>query len=232
MIYGMIATVEEVMKAHSLDWKRFPLIVLVAILAVLVPVSPKRAVAQTADEAVLAVEKHYQSLVDLTAKVTQINHLKAVGKTQTFEGKLLIKKPGRLRLEYTNGQLILIDGGSALIYMKKSEQMIKKAFTDFEHMNIPVAFLLGAAHIRNDFDVLQPDPKAPRQLELLPKKSNAAMKKLALESDDAGSIKKLTIFDSTGNVTEINFTTVREGVGLEDKQFTFKPPKGTEVIEQ
>jgi outer membrane lipoprotein carrier protein len=188
--------------------------------------------AQTVDEAVVAVEKHYQAITDLGARVTQKNHLKAVGKTQSFDGALLIKKPGRLRLEYTNGQIILVNGKEAMIYMKKSDQLIKKTFTDFEHMNIPVAFLLGAAHIRDDFDTLQPDPKAPRSLELIPKKSGAAMKKLGLVSDDAGRITAMTIFDRSGNVTEITFTDVHEGVGLDDKLFTFTPPKGTEIIEQ
>lgn len=190
------------------------------------------AYAQTVGEAITAVEKHYQEVSDLTAKVTQKNFFKALDKTQTFEGALLVRKPGKLRLEFTNGQLILVDGKAALFYSKKSSQVIKKTFTDFERMNIPVAFLLGAAHIRDDFDVLQPDPKAPRSLELLPKKAGAAMKKLGLESDNSGRITRLTIFDRSGNVTEIIFTAVREGVGLDDKLFSFKPPKGTEVIEQ
>ncbi len=188
--------------------------------------------AQTVDEAVTAVEKHYQEVSDLTAKVKQKNFFKALDKTQTFEGALLVRKPGKLRLEFTNGQLILIDGKAALFYSKKSSQVVKKTFTDFERMNIPVAFLLGAAHIRDDFDVLQPDPKAPRSLELVPKKPGAAMKKLGLESDDSGRITRLTIFDRSGNVTEIIFNDVHEGVGLDDKLFSFKPPKGTEIIEQ
>jgi outer membrane lipoprotein carrier protein len=188
--------------------------------------------ALTVDEAVRTVEKHYQDLIDLRARVTQKNFLKSLDKTQTFEGSLLIKKPGRLRLEYTNGQLILIDGKAALFYSKKSEQVIKKTFTDFEHMNIPVAFLLGAAHIRDDFDVLQPNAKTPRLLELIPKRSGAAMEKLTLVSDDGGRITRIAIYDRSGNVTDIDFTDVREGAGVDDKQFTFKPPKGTEIIEQ
>jgi outer membrane lipoprotein carrier protein len=188
--------------------------------------------AQTLDEAVQTVEKHYRDLTDLTAKVSQKNFLKSLDKTRMFEGTLWIKKPGKLRLEYTNGQLILIDGKAALFYSTKSEQVIKKTFTDFEHMNIPVAFLLGAARIRDDFEVKQPDPKTPRKLELVPKKPDAAMKKLNLLSDDAGRIAALTIFDRSGNVTEVSFTDTREGIGLDEKLFKFKIPKGTEVIEQ
>ncbi len=188
--------------------------------------------AQTVNEAVMAVEKHYQDVTDLTAKVTQKNFLKSIDKTQKFDASLWIRKPGKLRLEYTNGQLIVIDGKQALFYSKKSEQVIKKTFTDFEHMNIPVAFLLGAGHIRDDFDVLQPDPKTARKLELIPKKPGAAMNKLVLVSDQAGQISELTIFDKSGNITEIAFQEVRENTGVEDKFFTFKIPKGTEVIEQ
>jgi outer membrane lipoprotein carrier protein len=188
--------------------------------------------AQTAGEVVSAVESHYGGLTGLTARVTQKNFLKAVDRTQTFEGTLWIRKPGKLRIDYTNGQIILIDGKAAAFYSKKSAQMIKKSFSDIQHMNIPVAFLLGAAHIRDDFDALQPDPKAPRSLELLPKKPGAAMKKLGLRTDETGRITSLTIFDKSGNTTEIVFSDVRENVAIDDKLFAFKPPKGTEIIEQ
>jgi outer membrane lipoprotein carrier protein len=190
------------------------------------------AFAQTVEQAVTSVEKHYQEVRDLTANVVQKNFLKSLDKTQTFEGKLLIKKPGKLRLEYVNGQLILIEGKDALFYSRKNEQLIKRTFTDFAHMNVPVAFLLGAAHIRDDFDVLQPDPKTPRLLELIPKKSGAAMKKLAIVSDESGSIIRITIDDKSGNSTIISFSSVKENTGLSDKTFTFKVPKGTEIIEQ
>ncbi len=190
------------------------------------------AYAQTVQEVITTVENHYSELKDMSAKVVQKNFMKSVGKTQTFDGKLLIKKPGRLRIDYTNGQVILVDGKNALFYSKKSEQMIKKTFTDFQQMNIPVAFLLGAAHIRDDFDVIQPDPKAPHTLELLPKKSEAAMKKLTIQTDEEGRIMGLVIFDKYGNTTDIRFSDIAEEIGLTDKQFVFMTPKGTEIIEQ
>ena len=214
---------------------RFPrLLSALTVLAFALPAAsaPSAALAQPVDEAVLAVEKHYQELAELTAKVTQKNLLKAFGKTQVFEGTLWIKKPGKLRLAYTNGQLIVIDGKAALFYSKKSAQVIKKTFTDFEHMNIPVAFLLGAAHIRDDFDARRSDPAVPRLFELIPKKIGAAMQKLQLLSDDSGRIVKLTIFDRSGNETELVFSDAREDAGIDDQLFAFKPPKGTEIIEQ
>ncbi len=202
------------------------------IICILAPRAENIAAAQSVRDVVSAVENRYRDLSDLTATVVQKNHLKAIGKTQTFEGTLWIKKPGKLRLDYTNGQVLLVDGKAARFYSKKSAQLIKKTFKGIQEMNIPVAFLLGAAHIRDDFDVLQPDPKSPGSLELLPKKQGAAMKKLNLQTDDAGRITGITIFDRSGNTTEILFSDIKEGAGIEDRLFEFRAPKGTEIIEQ
>ena len=82
------------------------------------------------------------------------------------------------------------------------------------------------------FESFRPNPKTPRVLELLPKKPGAVMKKLNIQTDDAGRIMGMTIFDKSGNRTEIVFSDVKEGTGVEDTVFEFKAPKGTEVIEQ
>lgn len=205
---------------------------MILFLTFINPFAARFVYAQSLQDIVTAVENHYGAVKNLSAKVTQKNHLKSVGMTQKFEGTLWIQKPGKLRLNYTNGQVLLIDGKAALFYSKKSEQVIKKTFTDFQLMNIPVAFLLGAAHISDDFDVLQPDPQTPRTLALFPKKTGAAMKKLSMESDAMGRITSLTIFDKSGSTTEIEFAQEREDITIDDKLFTFKAPKGTEVIEQ
>ena len=183
-------------------------------------------------DAVQAIEAHYSGLVDLTAKAVQKNFLKSVDKTQTFDGLLSIKKPGKLRLEYTNGQVIVIDGRDAWFYSKKSSQAIRRTFKDFEQANIPVAFLLGAGAIRQDFDVSISEAGKPGTLDLVPKRPGAAMKKLRLHADDTGRITQMIIYDRSGNTSDIRFSDVKEGVGLDDALFRFKVPKGTEVIEQ
>lgn len=184
-------------------------------------------------DAVAAIESHYRDLVDLTAKVVQKNFLKSVDKTQTFDGSLSIKKPGKLRLDYTNGQVIVIDGKDVWFYSKKSAQAIRRTFKDFEQANIPVAFLLGAAHIRDDFDVVERKGSAIRNtFDLTPRKKDAAMKKLGLVCDDGGRITGMVIYDKSGNTSSIAFSDVKENIGLDDALFRFKVPKGTEVIEQ
>ncbi len=186
----------------------------------------------TRDELVHAIERHYSGLADLTAKVVQKNFLKSVDKTQKFEGALTIKKPGKLRLEYTNGQIIVIDGKEVWFYSRTNAQAIRRTFEDFEQANIPVAFLLGAGTIERDFNVSRLEAGEAAVLELVPKKRGAAMTKLRIVADDDGRITRMIIFDRSGNTSDILFVGVRENTGVEGSQFRFKVPKGTEVIEQ
>jgi len=178
------------------------------------------------------VENHYAGVQSLIARVVQKNHLNAIGKTQIFEGTLWMRKPGKLKIDYANGQVIMVDGKTALFYSSKSKQMIRKTFADVKQMNIPVTFLFGAAHMGDDFDVIQTDPKSPLSLELLPKKPGAAMKKLNLIADGKGRILNITIFDKSGNLTEIIFSDVQEGASVDDSFFSIKVPKDSEIIEQ
>jgi outer membrane lipoprotein carrier protein len=211
------------------------LFVLLSVLAGLIshPAAGATETAPAATDAVGLIEAHYRDLADLSATVVQKNYLKTIDKTQTFEGTLRIKRPGKLRLEYTNGQVIVIDGSEAWFYSKKSEQAIRRTFRDFEQANIPVAFLLGAAHIRDDFEVVEEaGGKARRTLDLTPKRPHAAMTRIGLVCDDTGRITAMMVHDRSGNISTIAFSDTRENTGLEDGLFRFKVPKGTEVIEQ
>jgi outer membrane lipoprotein carrier protein len=208
------------------------LTVAVASVSYALDSSPAVTALATPPDAVAAIEAHYRELVDLTAKVTQKNYLKSVDKTQTFDGNLSIKRPGMLRLDYMNGQTIVIDGREAWFYSQKSSQAIRRTFKDFEQANIPVAFLLGAGTIREDFEVSLPKPDQPLMLDLVPKRKGAAMKKLRLLSEKTGRITQMIVFDRSGNTSDIRFFEVKEGVGLDDQRFRFKVPKGTEVIDQ
>jgi outer membrane lipoprotein carrier protein len=196
-------------------------------------VTPTAAPAGGERDLVRSIEDHYRNLTDLTAKVVQRNYLKSVDKTQAFEGVLSIKRPGKLKLEYTNGQTIVVDGKEAWFYSRKNEQAIRRTFQDFEQANIPGAFLLGAGDIRKEFDVAPGAADKPGVLDLVPRrKSGAVMKKVRLVADGTGRITEMTVHDRSGNFSKVLFSDVQEGIGLDDRLFQFKAPKGTEIIEQ
>jgi outer membrane lipoprotein-sorting protein len=93
--------------------------------------------------------------------------------------------------------------------------------------------LLGAANIRDDFEVRERKESAVRlTVDLVPKRKDAAMERMTLVCDDAGRITALTIYDRSGNMLSIQFSNVAENTGLGDARFRFNVPKGTEIIEQ
>jgi outer membrane lipoprotein-sorting protein len=51
-------------------------------------------------------------------------------------------------------------------------------------------------------------------------------------TDEKGRITNITIFDKSGNRTEIMLRDSQESVDIDDRLFSFKAPKGTEIIEQ
>ena len=74
----------------------------VAIVAVAVP-----AQAQTSDLA--AVERHLSAVQSMTATFTQTD-----AKNRVARGTMQLKRPGRIRFEYTGGDLLLVGNGKQL----------------------------------------------------------------------------------------------------------------------
>jgi len=163
--------------------------------------------AQPAQDVVAAVENHYRDLTDSRRRSVRRMFSNPSARLRNMRERCSSRSRAGSGSSIRTDSLFSSTQGRAVLF-KKSEQVIKKTFTDFEHMNIPVAFLLGAAHIRDDFDALQADPKTPRMLELLPRKPGAAMKKMRLVVDGEGRISDLVIFDRSGNTTTITFTDI------------------------
>jgi outer membrane lipoprotein-sorting protein len=68
-------------------------------------------------------------------------------------------------------------------------------------------------------------------LELVPR-TDATYEKLRVLADLAsGEIRRTTIFDLVGNVTEVTFGDVRTNQGPADAVFRFEPPAGVEVMD-
>jgi outer membrane lipoprotein-sorting protein len=96
----------------------------------------------------------------------------------------------------------------------------------------PGKLRLEAGAIRQDFDVSVPEGGTGGMLDLAPKRPGAAMNKLRLHTDETGRITRMIVYDRSGNMSDVRFSDLKEGVGLDDAQFRFKVPKGTEIIEQ
>ena len=94
-------------------------------------------------------------------------------------------------------------------------------------------FLTGRGHLERDFTVsfTQNPPAGTYGLRLDPKRQERDYDWLQLEIDQQSmQIRRLTAADRQGGQSTFTFTNLKENVGLADTTFTFKIPRGADVI--
>jgi len=212
-----------------------PLLLVVALLAVAVPVG---AAAPTLDEAVQRLETTYQGLRDLKAEFRQAAFNRTLNQTTEAKGTLYLKKPGKLRWEYTTPtpQEIVSDGQKLWVYTPELKQVNVTAAP--QALAGPAgSFLQGLGQVREQFEVRFLNPAQPTDadgnvvLNLTPKNPQPLLARLVLSVDQrSGLVQKAVLYDELGNEVRLAFLDVAVNPGLSDKLFVFTPPPGAVVV--
>jgi outer membrane lipoprotein carrier protein len=102
-----------------------------------------------------AVERRYNS-----AKTLEVSFEQAFtghGRTRTESGELYLRKPGRMRWEYSkpSGKLFVSDGKDVYYYNPGTNMAEKMKLRETDDMRAPLAFLLGRLDFEKDFQNFQ-----------------------------------------------------------------------------
>ena len=103
-----------------------------------------------------AVEDRYNHAQ--TLQIAFSEGYKGQGKTRKPEaGILYLRKPGRMRWQYTSpaGKVFLSDGKWIYLIVTDSNRIQKMKAKESEDMRAPLAFLLGRLHFEKDFQNFQ-----------------------------------------------------------------------------
>ena len=216
----------------------FTVALLAAALAA-VPATRGRAAALTAAEIAEALQHRYDGVKDFSSDFVQAYQSGALKKQMTPErGHLLIKKPGRMRWEYTSPEhkLFVSDGLKMYSYIEGDKQVFVTAVSPDDEASSPSLFLAGKGNLTRDFTVslVEPFPGMPAgtlALKLIPRKPQPDYDWLVLEVE-AGTyhLRGLVTPDSQGGISTFTFPNLKENVGLADTSFEFKPPRGVDVV--
>ena len=191
-------------------------------------------------EIIQKIEKAHESIRDLKAGFIQETHFGGFETGVQSKGKLFFKKPGRLRWKYEepNQDEVIVNSNRIWIYTPDLQQVIIRPFSNFSDSQIPLRFLVEVEHLDQDFRVEwtkqpSPNPKDSKlAITLFPKDPQANMDKILLEVNPENYlITKIQMFDKNGNRSLITFNQILTNTRLKDKLFTFKPPRGIEVID-
>lgn len=201
---------------------------------------PLFAADQSADELAKAIQKKYDTV---SAFETDFVHTYRGGvlKTQLTErGRLLVKKPGRMRWEYTapEKKLFVSDGVKVYFYIPDDKRVIVSNAPRDDRAASPALFLAGKGNLVRDFTPSIVDPPAgsapgSRALKLVPKTAQPDYDWLTMVVDpDTLSLRGLSYGDPQGGVSVFSFEHLKENPGMSDKEFDFRPPRGVDVVSE
>ena len=216
---------------------RTSLVALAACIAVTLAASGRVAETPVLDLA-QSIQRHYDSIEDFSASFTHSYQGGVLLNKITERGRLLVKKPGKMRWEYTapEEKLFVSDGIRMYSYVPQDKQVIIMAVPRDEGATIPVLFLAGRGNLTRDFTpslVQAPEgfPGDVRALKLVPKSAQLDYDWLILVVDPRRlDLRGLVATDAQGGTSSFSFADLKENVGLTDKEFRFEIPRGVDVI--
>jgi chaperone LolA len=217
--------------------RRFALPALLALAALAPPIAPAAAGSGPAalDQLVDRLERTYAAASDLTADFRQTSSITAAGQVQKASGTLAVKRPGKMRWEYSEPEprLFVTDGKTFWAYSPEEKQVLVQQVEGALGAT-PLAFLMGAGNLRKEFQVREVRHAAGGKtalLDLKPLKPEGTVSRLVLEVDQASSlILQATVFDAVGNTIVLALLNQKLNVGVPDSRFTFVPPPGVTVM--
>jgi len=185
-----------------------------------------------------SLQKKYDGIKDFSADFVHVYEGGVLRKKLTERGRLLIKKPGKMRWEYTapEQKSFVSDGLKMYSYIPKDKQVIVASVPTQDQATTPTLFLAGKGNLTRDFATsladLPPDmPAGSRALKLVPKTHQRDYDWLVLVVDPTTlTIRGLVTVDAQGGKSSFSFNNLKENVGLADKDFAFKIPRGVDVV--
>jgi outer membrane lipoprotein carrier protein len=182
-----------------------------------------------------ALQRKYDSIKDFSASFTQTYEGGVLRRKASESGTLLVKKPGKMRWDYTapEKKLFVSDGRTMFLYFPADRQVMKNPVPEQDQATSAVLFLMGKGDIVRDFNVRWADGGSDTvyRLRLDPKTRQAEYDWLEVTADRRTlQIVGLSTADAQGGRSSFAFSNFKENAGPADKMFEFTIPRGTEVI--
>ncbi len=186
------------------------------------------------------LQKKYSRMNGLSADFVQV-YQGADGRNIRESGRLILKRPGKARWEYSSPErkIFLSDGKNIYFYVFGERQATKASIKESADPQIPFLFLLGSGNLRRDFSRIEllSDERAVEAgnkiLRLVPKKAPDEFKKLLVEVNPSTfQVKRLVIFERSGARMDFLLNNTMENVSASENEFRFTAPAGVTIKQQ
>jgi outer membrane lipoprotein carrier protein len=189
-----------------------------------------------ADALAKSLQQRYQGIRDFSADFVHTYRGGALRTQTTERGNVLIKKPGLMRWTYSSPEKkeFVSDGRKVYSHIPADKQVIVTSLPPDDQATTPALFLAGKGDIARDFTAAYTDPTIPgtTALKLTPRRPEPEYEYLILAVDPATlQMRGLATRDRQGGDSALTFTNLKENQGISDKEFTFRIPRGVDVID-
>jgi outer membrane lipoprotein carrier protein len=213
----------------------------VSILSILVAwlaVGPAAAQTRTAAELAQALQKKYDGIRDFSADFVHTYRGGVLKKQISEKGRLLVKRPGKMRWDYAVPEVkqFVSDGVKVYSYIPADKQVVVGTVPPDDEASTPALFLAGKGDLTRDFtasmgEVPPGNPPGTQALKLVPRKPQPDYDWLVLLVEPGSlALRGMVTADAQGGTSLFSFTNLKENVGVTDKEFTFRMPRGVDVI--
>jgi outer membrane lipoprotein carrier protein len=175
------------------------------------------------------VEDRYNRIQTLELNFTE--SITSQGRKRTEKGELFLRKPGRMRWQYSTGKLFISDGKYIYSYYPDENRAEQMPFKEVEDMRAPLAFLLGRLNFQDDFRQFEARPEGENTLiKAIPKSDKLPYSEVTFLVSGDGAIHWLSVKGQDGTTTEFTFENEKRNPQLADTMFKFSPPPGVEFV--
>jgi len=208
-----------------------------ALLACLLLTGAAAAQQRSVADIAKAVDRRYNELQAFRADF--VESYRGAGIERSESGRLWLKKPGKMRWEYTQPRekVFVTDGSNAYFYVTGDQQARRAPVKKLDDLRSPLRYLLGKTKLQKEFADLEFAPRvAPLTagnvvLHGQPKSLADRVSDVVFEITPEGRIARLVVEEVDGSTTEFRFSNMVENPAVEEAKFRFRPPPGVQVVE-
>jgi outer membrane lipoprotein carrier protein len=179
------------------------------------------------------VESRYNATRTLQVHFTQTYEAPRQA-ARTESGELYLRRPGRMRWQYTEpaGKLFISDGKTVWLYTPETRQVERSKVKESDDMRTPLAFLLGKLDFNRDFKRFISKPEGENLwITAEPRSDKAPFTKVEFVVAPDAQIRRVIVAGDGGSTMDFKFDGEKLNPPLQEKLFAFQPPQGTEVVE-
>jgi outer membrane lipoprotein carrier protein len=217
----------------------------VAAMIALLTVASHAQTRPPADALAKSLQQRYDKIRDFSADFVHTYRGGMLRKQATERGVMAVKKPGKMRWDYSapEKKRFVSDGVKLYSYVPEDRQVIVASIPAGDEATTAVMFLAGKGNVTRDFTPSYLEGAAPAAapagpalagtiaLKLVPRRAEQDYDVLILFLDPATlQIRGLTTTDRQGGESTFAFSNMKENQGLSDKEFAFRIPRGVDVI--